>query len=180
MDRLVGYSESHEGTIFLSPNEVFSIFEFCTIGFYKEQYQTVSYPFKSGFNEPVYFRLNITKKEPINLRICQYYEAYIQPDFNNYRYSPVYIQLFREDTQKLVFEGCRRAIYSCKSASTIVFDVDVFEDIFEDLEPGRYFLKFNVEWLFPSKINEAILVSYTRSPLNITAVDNEEGIGWLM
>lgn len=62
LDRLVGYSESHPGTIFLSPNEIFNMFEFCTIGFHKEGYTPASHRFSSGFNDPVYFRLIVTKK----------------------------------------------------------------------------------------------------------------------
>lgn len=59
LDRLVGYSESHPGTIFASPNEVFNLFEFCTIGSYKQGYQTATYPFTSKFNEAVFFDITV-------------------------------------------------------------------------------------------------------------------------
>jgi len=105
LDKLVGYSESHPGTIFLSPNEIFGMFEFCTIGFYREGYELTRQSFSSSFNEAVYSRLTVTKKKPVNLCICQHYEGYIRQNIN-YNYSPVYIQLFRQDNRQLVAEGC--------------------------------------------------------------------------
>jgi hypothetical protein len=99
---------------------MFSLFDFCTIGFYREGYQTTSHIFTSNFNEPVYFMINVKKKELINLRIVQYYEGYVRNN-QNYHYSPVYIQMFNAETKKLMFEGCRRAIYRCKSSSIELF-----------------------------------------------------------
>ena len=49
----------------------------------------------------------------------------------------------------------------------------MFAEIFEELEPGSYFLRLNVEWLFPEKINEAKLVSYSLTPPQITRVPKE-------
>jgi len=71
----------------------------------------------------------------------------------------------------LVAEGCRRAIYRCKSASKTASDVDLFEEIFEELEPGSYFLKFSVEWLFPDNLREGRLVCYSRTPLGVIRVE---------
>jgi hypothetical protein len=62
-----------------------------------------------------------------------------------------------------------------KAPVTIAVNKDVFDEVFEEIEPGRYFLKIDVEWKFPEKIREARLVSYSSTNIAISRIPKTDG-----